>query len=221
MSSRAHPGLFLTFEGPEGSGKTSQMRALAEFLRGQGYPVLTTREPGGTSIGLHIRDLLLDPRFGDMTPRAEVLLFLADRAQHVDQVIRPALERGDIVLCDRYADSTLAYQGYGHRHFDLEQLRALIEFATGGLWPDRTFLLDIAPEEGLARNGAQRDRLEGHALDFHRRVRQGYLEMAAAEPERWVVLDATQHWDAIQDQLRRHVQALIQARRAAQVPPRG
>ena len=205
-------GLFLTFEGPEGSGKTSQMRALAEFLRDQGYSVLTTREPGGTPIGLHIRDLLLNPHFEDMKPRAEVLLFLADRAQHVDQVIRPALKRGDIVLCDRYADSTLAYQGYGHGHFDLKQLRALIEFATGGLWPDRTFLLDLPPEQGLTRNGAQRDRLESHALDFHRRVRQGYLEMAAAEPHRWVVLDATRPWEEIQNELRGHVLAFLQAR---------
>ena len=217
MASHSYPGLFITFEGPEGSGKTSQMRALAEFLRDQGYPVLTTREPGGTPIGLHIRDLLLNPRFGDMTPRAEVLLFLADRAQHVEQVVRSALERGDIVLCDRYADSTLAYQGYGHRHFDLNELRALIEFATGGLWPDRTFLLDISPERGLARNGKDRDRLERHALAFHHRVRRGYLEMAAAEPHRWMVLDADLPSEVIQRELRAQVLALLQARG---VPPR-
>ena len=212
MASHPYPGLFITFEGPEGSGKTSQMRALAEFLRDQGYPVLTTREPGGTPIGRHIRGLLLDPQFADMTPRAEVLLFLADRAQHVEQVIRPALARGDIVLCDRYADSTLAYQGYGHGRFALDRLRDLIEFATDGLWPDRTFLLDIAPERGLARNGTSRDRLEGHDLGFHRRVRQGYLEMAAAEPHRWVVLNADRASEVIQRELRRHVLDLLQAR---------
>ncbi len=208
-------GVFITFEGPEGSGKTSQLRALAEFLRAQMHPVVTTREPGGTAIGQHIREVLLQPEYGDLHPRAEVLLFLADRAQHVEEVIRPALQRGDIVLCDRFADSTLAYQGYGHGRFSLEQLRELIAFAVQGIWPELTILLDLPVEQGLARNHGRRDRLERLDLDFHRRVRQGYLELAAAEPQRWLVLDATRPWEVIQAELRQRVLAFLQARARA------
>lgn len=208
-------GVFITFEGPEGSGKTSQLRALAEFLRAQQHPVVTTREPGGTAIGQHIREVLLQPEYGDLHPRAEVLLFLADRAQHVEEVIRPALQRGDIVLCDRFADSTLAYQGYGHGRFSLEQLRELIAFAVQGIWPELTILLDLPVEQGLARNHGRRDRLERLDLDFHRRVRQGYLELAAAEPQRWLVLDATRPWEVIQAELRQRVLAFLQARARA------
>lgn len=207
-----YPGVFITFEGPEGSGKTTHLRALAAFLRAQGYPVLTTHEPGGTPIGQRIRQILLDPSLGVLTPRAEVLLFLADRAQHVAQRIVPALEARQVVLCDRYADSTLAYQGYGHRQWPLDTLRDLIHFATQGLWPDRTFLLDVPPEVGLTRQGEAPDRIEQRTLDFHRRVREGYRALAQAEPARWVLLDATQPWDAVQEQLRAHTLALLRAR---------
>jgi dTMP kinase len=192
-------GLFITFEGPEGAGKSTQIRLLAEWLRAQGKAVLTTREPGnGGQIGREIRQLLLHHH--DMTPEAEYLLLSADRAEHVRTVLRPALESGQIVLCDRYLDSSLAYQGYG-RGLPLEWLRAVASRATGGLKPHRTFLLDLPPEVGL-RRFESRDRLEREPLEFHRRLREGYLELALAEPERFVVLDATQSIEAIQQSLR-------------------
>jgi len=191
-------GLFISFEGPEGAGKSTQIRLLAEWLREQGRTVLTTREPGdGGRIGREIRGLLLRR---DMTPEAEYLLYSADRAEHVRTVLRPALERGEVVLCDRYLDSSLAYQGYG-RGLPLGWLRAVAEGATGGLKPHRTFLLDLPPEVGL-RRFESRDRLEGEPLAFHRRLREGYLELAMAEPERFVVLDATQSIEAVQQSLR-------------------
>lgn len=198
-------GLFITFEGPEGSGKTTQIRLLAEWLRHSGCDVLTTREPGGTRIGDAIRALLLDPDHGEMSPAAEILLFSAARAQHVSEVIRPQLERGGFVLCDRFADSTLAYQGYG-RGLDLAELRRITAFATGGLTPDLTVCLDLPAAEGLARklnaDSAEWNRMEQEQLAFHERVREGYLALAAEEPERWVVIDATQRVAAIQEQIR-------------------
>jgi dTMP kinase len=195
--------MFITLEGPEGSGKTHQISGLAQALRQQGYPVLMTREPGGTSIGDQIRSVLFDMKNTDMRPRTEILLFQASRAQLVEQVIRPCLGRGEIVLCDRYADSTLAYQGYGHQ-VDLDELRRVVDFATGGLKPDLTLLLDVEVEVGLKRKVAASEwnRLDAYALDFHRRVRQGYHEMARAEPERWVVIDAGQPLEAVQAALR-------------------
>lgn len=193
------PGLFISFEGPEGAGKSTQIRLLAEWLRSQGRAVLTTREPGnGGQIGREIRQLLLHHQ--DMTPEAEYLLYSADRAEHVRTVLRPALESGQIVLCDRYLDSSLAYQGYG-RGLPLEWLRAVASWVTGGLKPHRTFLLDLPPEVGLRRFEG-RDRLEREPLEFHRRLREGYLALAMAEPERFVVLDATQSIEAIQQSLR-------------------
>ncbi|GAB4568409.1 MAG: dTMP kinase [Anaerolineae bacterium] len=201
-------GLFISFEGPDGSGKTTQIRLLGDWLRQQGLDVLVTREPGGTPLGDRIRALLLDPQYGDMSAEAEVLLFSAARAQIVRTVIRPHLARGGIVLCDRYADSTLAYQGYG-RGLDREVLMAITTFATGGLWPDVTFYLDLPVEEGLARRqaeaGQEWNRLDAEALAFHRRVRQGYLELAAAEPARWQVLDARQPIDVLQETIRSYV----------------
>ncbi|WP_018466871.1 dTMP kinase [Calidithermus timidus] len=192
-------GLFISFEGPEGAGKSTQVRLLAKWLRAQGRAVLTTREPGdGGAVGAEIRRLLLHHH--DMTPEAEYLLYSADRAEHVRTVLRPALERGEVVLCDRYLDSSLAYQGYG-RGLPLEWLRAVAEGATGGLKPHRTFLLDLPPEVGLRRFDS-RDRLEREPLAFHHRLRQGYLELARLEPERFVVLDATQSVEAIQQSLR-------------------
>ncbi len=207
--------MLITFEGPEGSGKSSQIRPLADFLTAQGYTVLTTREPGGTEIGNQVREVLTRMENTAMHPRTEILLFLAARAQLVEQCIRPELARGTLVLCDRYADSTLAYQGYGHGT-DLNLLRELLNFATGNLWPDLTILLDIAPEVGLSRKrrGSEWNRLDAYALAFHQRVRQGYLELARQDPERWVTIDASQPFETVQSQIRRVVLERI-ARRAS------
>ena len=196
--------MFITFEGSEGSGKTSQVACLVNFLRESGYPVLTTREPGGTLIGDQIRDILNDLENTAMQPRTEVLLFQASRAQLVDQVIRPALMRDEIVLSDRYADSTMAYQGYGYQ-LDLNLVRSIVEFATGGLKPDLTLFLDVDVEEGLRRRaaGGEWNRLDDYELAFYKRVRKGYLEMVRAEPERWVVIDASGPFDDVQESIRK------------------
>lgn len=187
--------LFITFEGPEGSGKTTQIRLLADLLAGEGLAVTTTREPGGTRIGNAVRALLLDPEHTEMSPRAEALLFQAARAQLVDEVIRPALVAGAVVLCDRYADSTLAYQGYGHGQ-ELEPLRQLGAYATGGLLPNLTVYLDIDVQAGLARKRAgaaeEWNRMENKAIAFHQCVREGYLRLAAGDLARWLVVDASQ-----------------------------
>ncbi len=204
--------MFITLEGPEGSGKTCQIGDLAAFLRVQGYEVITTREPGGTPIGDQIRSVLTQLDNTAMHPRTEILLFCAGRAQHVEQLIRPALAEGKVILCDRYADSTLAYQGYGHG-VSLDTLRRLLEFATGGLQPDLTFLLDVPVEQGLQRrrsSGGEWNRLDAYALAFHQRVRRGYLEMAAAQPQRWRVVDAARPIPDVQADLRRLVLAKLQ-----------
>jgi len=195
--------MFITFEGPEGSGKTSQIPQLRDYLAEAGYPVYCTREPGGTSIGDQIRQVLLANQNTDMHPRTEILLFQASRAQLVEQEILPRLRRGEIVLCDRYADSTLAYQGYGHG-VDLAQLRNIVQFATGGLKSDLTLLLDLAVETGLSRRHKDGDvnRLDAFELAFHQRVRAGYHELVAAEPQRWVVIDASQTPEQVQQNLR-------------------
>lgn len=202
--------MFITLEGPDGSGKTCQVAPLAEFLRAQGYRILTSREPGGTAIGEQVRAILNRLDNSAMHPRSETLLFLSARAQLVEEVIRPALRDGQLVLCDRYADSTLAYQGYGHGN-DLQKLRMLLDFATGGLWPDLTILFDLDADEGMRRRHAGGDwnRLDAYDLDFHRRVRQGYLEMARLEPERWQLLDATQTKEAVQAALRKMILARL------------
>ena len=187
-------GIFITFEGPEGSGKTTQMYLLAPYLGQQGSDVLVTREPGGTAIGDRVRSILLDPDHTEMLPHTEFLLFSAARAQHVGQVIGPHLAKSGVVLCDRYADSSLAYQGYGHRR-DLDALRAITDFATSGLAPDLTLYLDLPVQEGLLRkadgDGDSWNRMERKEIDFHERVRAGYLAMAADEPIRWLIIDAT------------------------------
>lgn len=185
--------MFITFEGSEGSGKTIQIAQLAQSLRQLGYNILTVREPGGTPIGDQVRKVLLSNKNGEMHSRTEILLFQASRAQLVEQVIRPHLDAGGIVLCDRYADSTLAYQGYG-RGADLGELRSLIRFATGGLVPDLTLLLDVDVVQGLKRRSADGDinRLDALTVDFYQRVRCGFQALAAAEPARWVVIDANQ-----------------------------
>ncbi len=208
--------MFITFEGPEGSGKTTQIRRLAQALLGQGYDVLTTREPGGTRIGDGVRTLLLDADHSEMQPATEVLLFNAARAQLVNKVIRPALAASKIVLCDRYVDSTLAYQGYGHQQ-DLAALRRVIDFATDGLLPDVTIFLDIEVQVGLQRKllddaGAEWNRMEEQTLQFHQRVRRGYLALAAAEPARWLVIDARRGVEAVAAEIFHGVQTSLTTR---------
>jgi len=212
---------FITFEGPDGSGKTTQVQALYEHLVAERYPVLLVREPGGTDIGDQIRAILHDTKNVNMLPNAELLLYSASRAQLVGQMIRPALEAGSIVLCDRYAESTLAYQGYGHG-LDLELLKAITTFATGGLRPDLIIYLDIEVEEGLRRKQSgfhagegEWNRMDQKELDFHRRVRAGYLQMAAAEPERWFVLDAMRPIASIQHSIQERVRRLLMEKKSS------
>jgi dTMP kinase len=208
--------MFITFEGPEGSGKTSQIVRLAAFLEEQGQRVVQTREPGGTAIGDQIRAVLHDVGNGEITAVTELLLYAASRAQLVEELIRPALAAGKIVLCDRYADSTLAYQGYG-RQLNLEELRTLTQIATGGLKPDLTILLDIDVERGLARRqhgGDEMNRLDLESVAFHQRVRQGYHILMTRDPARWVVVDADQTPEAVQQEIR----AVIQERMMAAAP---
>lgn len=191
--------MFITFEGPEGGGKTSQIPRLADRLVEAGYPVLVTREPGGTPIGDRIRGVIMDLEYKDvMAARSEILLFQASRAQLVEQVIRPALDAGKVVLSDRFADSTLAYQGYGHQE-DMEALKRIVHFATGGLQPDLTVFLDIGVEEGLQRRGEDGgwNRMDDYEQAFHHRVYAGYLELMAAEPQRWQRVDATMAPDEV------------------------
>lgn len=209
-------GLFISLEGPEGSGKSTQMALLAEWLRQQGYGVVSSREPGGTRIGDAIRAVLHDVAHTEMTSTAEVLLYSASRAQLVEQVIRPALATGHVVLLDRYADSTLAYQGYG-RGLSLDDLATLTAIATNGLQPDLTLLLDLDVRAGLARRrdqGDEMNRLDLEALEFHDRVRRGYHHLATADPERWVIVDANRPVDEVQADLR----AIVSERMAAHAP---
>ncbi|QRN82539.1 dTMP kinase [Chloroflexota bacterium] len=199
--------MFITLEGPEGSGKTSQIPALREFICARGYDVLVTREPGGTDVGDQIREVLMNLKNVSIVPRTEILLFQAARAQHVEEVIRPALDAGKVVICDRFGDSTLAYQGYGHET-NLEELSYLVNYATGGLKPDLTLLLDIPVKDGMQRkvdNDSEWNRLDAYAEAFHCRVRQGYLSMVAAEPDRWVIIDAAQSKELVQESIQQAV----------------
>lgn len=195
--------MFITLEGPEGSGKTSHIPPLVEFLREKGYIVFPTREPGGTSIGEQIRGVIHDLKNMEMHPRTETLLYQAARAQIVEEVIKPRLKAGEIVISDRYYDSTIAYQGYGHQQV-LEQVRALVKYATGGLVPDLTVLLNLDVEEGLRRKKKDNEwnRLDAYTVEFHQRVRAGYLEMVLQEPNRWVIVNAGQPWEEVQEELR-------------------
>jgi dTMP kinase len=199
------PGFFLTFEGVEGSGKSTQIRHLASHLERLGRQVVLTKEPGGTPLGDRIRAILLDPDESGMDPWAELFLYAASRRQHVVDVIGPALERGAAVLCDRYTDATLAYQGYG-RLLQLDRLTALNEWATSGVSPDLTVVLDLEEEEGLARARRRNEesaalrregRFEAENLRFHRRVREGYLALAQQAPERYAVVDGAGSEDAV------------------------
>ena len=208
--------MFLTIEGIEGAGKSTFLGLLEAELVKRGVDFLRTREPGGCALGRQIRPLLLDAS-QKVSDRAELFLFLADRAQHVADTIRPALERGQWVICDRYADSTIAYQGYG-RGMDPEELQKLNDYATDGLWPDITFLLDLPAEVGLgralARNGREgltqsEGRFEAEALAFHQRIRDGFLARAARWPQRFRVLDAAQTPDAIVAQAMKHIEPYL------------
>jgi dTMP kinase len=190
-------GLFVTIEGPEGSGKTVVARRLAAELTARGRVVRLTREPGGTRLGERVREILLGRADLGIGPRADALLFNAARAQLVQEVISPALQAGEVVVCARFADSTLAYQGYG-AGLPVGELRALASVATGGLEPDLTILLDVDPETGIRRKTAEaRNRFETFDLAFHRRVREGFLELAREEPGRWRVVDSTRHIDRV------------------------
>ena len=204
--------ILITFEGPEGCGKTTQMQLLAAYLREQGHDVLTTREPGSTPIGDRVRAILLDTAHTEMLPTTEFLLFSAARAQLVGEVMNSHLAGGGVVLCDRFADSSLAYQGYGYER-DLAELRAITHFATDGLAPSLTLYFDLPVEVGLRRkavgDGDAWNRMEQKELAYHQRVRAGYLAMAEDEPDRWVVLDARHDVEEVQDTVRELVVAQL------------
>lgn len=204
-------GWFITFEGPEGCGKSTQLRLLASWLLARGVEPIVTREPGGTRIGEQVRALLHNPDHTEMTAETEILLYSAARAQHVAQVIRPALEAGKIVLCDRFYDSTFAYQGHG-RGLSMEALRQITTFATRGLAPDLSLYLDVPPEVGLRRRetgGEEMNRLDRETLAFHQRVREGYLALLKEEPSRWRTIDATGSIDEVQTAVRSVVMETI------------
>lgn len=202
---------FITLEGPDGGGKTLQAARLVEHLSQRGFNALLTREPGGTPISDQIRQILGNLDNTAMDPRTEFLLFSASRAQHVQQIIGPHLKKGGVVVSDRYFDSSLAYQGFGHQ-LDLRMLRAVTDFATGGLAPDLTLLLDLPVEEGLQRRqkGGDWNRLDAYELAFHQRVRQGYIQLAAEEPERWVTIDAGREAQAVWETVQSTVDARLQ-----------
>jgi dTMP kinase len=207
--------LFINFEGPDGSGKSTQITRLTQYLEERGHDVLFTREPGGTSIGDQIRAVLHDVKNTEMTCETEFLLYSASRAQLVRQVIRPHLDRGGVVVSDRFADSSMAYQGYG-RQLDLDMVACITQFATGGLVPDLTIYLDLPVELGIERKAAafaakcgEMNRLDRQTIDFHRRVRKGYLEMASAEFTRWVVIDATQSIEATWQEIEHRLEGIL------------
>ena len=188
-------GMFITFEGADGCGKTTQMKLLAEYLEKKGIDVVLTREPGATGLGEKVREILLNYE-GPVSDRCESFLFLADRAQNIDIIVNPAVEEGKVVLCDRHIDSTVAYQGYG-RGLDIERINMLNNIATNGRKPDLTFVFDIDVETSMARVGKEKDRMESAGKDFHNRVRQGYLELAKQEPQRIKIIDAAKSIEEI------------------------
>ena len=188
-------GLFITFEGPDGCGKTTQMKLLAEYLEKNGKEVVLTREPGGKGLGEKVREILLNYN-GEVSDRCESFLFLADRAQNIDIIVNPAVKQGKIVLCDRHIDSTVAYQGYG-RGLDIERINMLNTLATNGKKPDLTFVFDVDIETSMQRIGKEKDRMESAGIEFHNRVRQGYLKLAKQEPKRIKVIDATKSIEEI------------------------
>ena len=200
-------GVFIALEGGEGAGKSTQAKLLEGWLSGAGHDVVLTREPGGTGVGAALRAILLDHDTGTLSPRTEALVYAADRAEHVDALIRPALSTGCIVITDRYVDSTMAYQGAG-RSIDATDLEQLAQIATGGLRPHLTVVLDIDPVEGLGRAG-EHDRIEAEPLDFHQRVREQFLALAKADPERYLVVSATGDPDVIHATIRAAVEPIL------------
>ena len=201
------PGLFVVFEGGDGVGKSTQVVELVSRLRNRRIEPVVTRQPGGTPIGEKLRELLLDPGHPELTARTEALVYAADKAQHVEEVILPALAYGKVVVCDRYVDSMIAYQGAG-RVLDLAEVEQVARWATGGLRPDLTVLLDIDPAEAVA-NIRQQDRLEAAGLDFHRRAREHFLRLAGEDPERYLVLGARESRENIAEKVAEKVLALL------------
>ena len=200
-------GVFVCFEGGEGAGKSTQARALAGSLTERGLHPVLTFEPGDTAVGKEVRRIVLDPATGELSDRTEVLLYAADKAEHVDTVVIPALERGQVVITDRYVDSTLAYQGAG-RTLSLDEVERVARWATSDLRPHLTVVLDLEPEQGLGRF-AERDRIEGEGPEFHARVRQAFLDMAAADPDHYIVLDARRPVDELAAEVWRRVEPLL------------
>lgn len=192
-------GLFITFEGTDGCGKTTQIELLKKYYEDMGRKVLVTREPGAKGLGVKLREILLNYD-GEVSPKCESFLFLADRAQHIDVIIKPAIERGEVVLCDRHTDSTVAYQGYG-RELDIAQIKMLNNIATGDVKPDLTFVFDIDIETAQARVGKDKDRMESAGIEFFKRVRQGYLKIAESEPDRVRVIDGTKKIEDIHSEI--------------------
>ena len=203
----AATGVFVCFEGGEGSGKSTQSGRLAAWLEQEGYVALLTFEPGDTEVGRKLREIVLSPETGELSDRTEALLYAADKSEHVDTVVQPALDRGEVVITDRYVDSMLAYQGAG-RALDPDEVERVARWATHDLRPHVTVVLDLAPEHGLGRFEG-RDRIEGESLDFHERVRAGFLRMAAADPDHYLVLDARADVDEVEQQVRAAVVPLL------------
>ena len=201
-------GKFITFEGSEGSGKSTQIELAQQYLESKGKNVLFLREPGGVKISENIRSILLDPETKDMTDECETLLYMAARAQLVSEIIIPALNSGKVILCDRFLDSTVAYQGYGNG-VDIEKIKNIGEFITQGFYPDLTFLFDLNVEEGFARINRSKDRIEQRGLDYHSRVRSGYLEIAKSEPDRVKLIDARKSKEEIQSMVQKHIDQLL------------
>lgn len=209
---RTNTGVFVCFEGGEGAGKSTQTRTLEAWLRSEGYTVRLTFEPGDTVVGRRVRQIVLDPATGELADRTETLLYAADKAEHVDTVVLPALERGEVVITDRYVDSSLAYQGAG-RALDVAEVEQVQRWATRDLRPHLTVVLDLAPEHGLGRF-AERDRIERESVEFHERVRKAFVEMASADPDHYLVVDAGRPVDDIATLVRRRVEPLlVQARK--------
>ena len=209
-------GLFITFEGPDGSGKTTQLKRLGERLKAEGFDVVMTREPGGTAISDRIRSILLNPEHQEMADRTEVLLYAASRAQHVHEVILPALSRGAVVLCDRYIDASIAYQAYGLGQ-DAGQVASISEYASNGLWPRRTYLLDVPVEVSRERlkaranaaGGSELDRIEQKEMAYHRRVREAFLQIAETNAHRVLLINAARPEDEIANEIREDCARLL------------
>ena len=209
-------GVFVCFEGGEGAGKSTQARKLTDWLRAEGYDVLLTHEPGDTAVGKQLRDIVLDPATGDLSPRTEALLYAADKAEHVDKVVAPALGEGKVVITDRYVDSTLAYQGAGRSLADRDVER-VARWATADLRPHLTVVLDLPPEQGLDRF-AERDRIEAESDEFHQRVRDMFLRLASGQPEHYLVVDARKPVDEIAREIRTRVEPLLEQAVRHEVP---